>query len=83
MDKSWGQWLRENFDKLLLALLFLALIGVLVHMSHDQRDAQEIGWIRETAGGVLASLLTVITGHALASKATATAAGATAATKTE
>lgn len=83
MEKSWSQWFRENFDKLLLAVLFEGAVMLVIHMTHDGRDADQILWARELAGTFAGALLGLITGHALASRATATIPGGTATTKTE
>lgn len=73
---EWGKWVRDNSDKFLLAFIFAGAVTLVVHMSHDmQRDSEAIMWARETAGTVLGALLGLITGHALASKATTTSQG--------
>lgn len=69
MLEAW-KFIRDNFDKLLLTGLFVYIAQLVVHMSHDMRDADEILWARELAGTVVGALLGLITGHALASKAT-------------
>ena len=71
MDGGWSKWLRDNFDKLLLALLYEGAVMIVIHMTHDGRDADQILWARELAGTFAGALLGLITGHALASKATA------------
>ena len=70
---DWGKFLRENFDKLLLAALFVYGVQVVVHMTHDMRDVDQILWARELAGTIVGALLGLITGHALAAKASVTA----------
>lgn len=69
---DWSKFLRENFDKLLLAALFVYGVQVVVHMTHDMRDVDQILWARELAGTIVGALLGLITGHALAAKATTT-----------
>lgn len=59
------EFLRRDFDKLLLTSVFLLLVGLVVHMSHDNQDASIINWAREQAGTVLGALLGLITGVAL------------------
>lgn len=71
---DWGKWLRENSDKFVLLVLFGLLVLLVVHMTHDAKDSDAILWARELAGTVLGALLGLITGHALASKATSTTA---------
>lgn len=67
---EWGRWFRENFDKLLLTVVFLTCIGLVVHMAHHSADSDEILWARELAQTFAGGLLGLITGHALAVKAT-------------
>lgn len=66
---SWSEawkFFRENFDKMLLLGLFVFTVGVTLHISHDQKDNDQVLWAREMAGTVLGGLLGLITGHALA-----------------
>lgn len=72
---EWGKWFRDNFDKLLLCSVFVFLVAVTVHMAHDEKDADQILWARELAGTFAGGLLGLITGHALASRATASTPG--------
>ena len=81
--QGWGPWFRDNFDKLLLTLVFLFMVTVVVHMSHDAKDADQILWARELAGTFAGGLLGLITGHALASKTTATTGSTTMTTSSE
>lgn len=66
-----GKFLRENFDKLLLFIIFLITISVVVHFSHHGADTDQVLWAREMAGTVLGGLLGLITGHAIATRTTA------------
>lgn len=68
-----GRFAKDNFDKLLLALIFFGAVVLVVHLTHDQRDADLILWAREQAGTVLGALLGLITGHALAQRQMMTA----------
>ena len=68
---EWTKWLRENFDKVLLAGLFVFLCVFVMHMSHDVTDKDNILWAREMTGTVLGGLLGLITGHAMAARTTA------------
>lgn len=63
---EWGKFVRDNFDKLLLTALFCFSCWLVVHMSHDGRDADIILWGRELSGTIVGALLGLITGHALA-----------------
>ena len=80
---SWPQWFKDNFDKLLLTTVFVFMVAVVIHMSHDQKDLEQILWARELAGTFAGGLLGLITGHALASKTTATAGNSTVVTSSE
>lgn len=55
----------DHFDKLLLTSIFLILVMLVLHMSHDQADAAAVNWAREAAGTVLGGLLGLITGGLL------------------
>ena len=61
-------FIRQNFDKLLLASLLLVMLGVIVHMTHDHADAGNVSWAREQSGTVLGALITLVTGAILANK---------------
>lgn len=74
---EWGKWFRDNFDKMLLVCVFIFMVAVVIHMTHDQKDADQILWARELAG-IAGGLLGLITGHALASKTTSTSTGSNA-----
>ena len=63
----WAKWFQDNFDKLLLSLLWMFAIFVVLHMAHDSRDNEHISWAREVASGLLGALLGLITGARLAS----------------
>lgn len=54
-----------NFHVLLLAVLFVGLLGFTLHMAHHDMDKELISWGRESAGTVLGSLLYAITGRAI------------------
>jgi hypothetical protein len=74
--KTWACFIQDNFDKLLLALIFLGSCVLVIHLAHDSRDGDLILWGREIAGTVLGALLGLITGHALANaRMTATTTG--------
>lgn len=75
---EWGKWFRDNFDKMLLVCIFVFMVLVVIHMTHDQKDHEQVLWARELAGTFAGGLLGLITGHALASKTTSTSAGSSA-----
>lgn len=60
------QRLWDNLDKLILAMLFLVLVGFHSHMisamggTVDPSDAEQIHWIENIGGQVLAALLTLL-----------------------
>ena len=83
MTDSWGKWFRDSFDKILLCSVFIFMVTVVVHMSHDAKDTDQILWARELAGTFAGGLLGLITGHALASRTTASSAGTTVTTSSE
>ena len=56
-----SDFLAEHFDKLLLTGLFLVLVGIVVHMTHDGRDVAALNWAREQASIIIGSLLGLIT----------------------
>lgn len=82
-NQGWGPWFRDNFDKLLLTMVFLFMVVVVVHMTHDAKDTDQILWARELAGTFAGGLLGLITGHVLASKTTATTGSTTMTTSSE
>jgi hypothetical protein len=72
MGDEWAKWLRDNFDKLLLWITYLLTCGLVVHLAHHEADVDQVLWAREMVGTILGALLGLITGHALASRTTAT-----------
>ena len=62
-------FIHDYFDKLLLAALFLLLVGVVIHSAHHAVDATFTSWAREQSGTLLGALLGLITGKALAKAA--------------
>jgi hypothetical protein len=61
--ESWAQWLRHHIDKFLLLVLVLVMLGVVLHVSHDQADKDLLHWAREMTGTVLGALIGLITGE--------------------
>jgi hypothetical protein len=62
---AWSKHLRENFDKILLVLLVYAAAVMVIHMSHDAMDKDNIAWGREITGTVLGGLMGLVTGRAI------------------
>lgn len=63
-----GDLFKANFDKLLLSILFLTVVGLLLHAIHHQADAGTISWFENTIGQVLAALLTLMVGRSMTSR---------------
>ena len=61
IEDGWT-WFKSNFDKLLLLLLFMGLVVLVLHMSHDKLDEEQVSWAREMTGTVLGGLLGLVTG---------------------
>lgn len=61
LQRTW-----ENLDKLILTVLFLVLVGFHSHMiaamggTVDPSDAEQIHWVENIGGQVLAALLTLL-----------------------
>lgn len=56
-------FIKANFDKLLLVLLLLILVFVALHIMHDGGDMKGWDWIETLVGNVLGALLILITGN--------------------
>ena len=56
------QFVHENFDKLLLALLYLILLSTVLHLAHWQADQSLVSWARDQAGIIVGALIGLITG---------------------
>lgn len=65
------EFIKENFDKLLLTFLFLIIFSATVHMAYHNMDASDVAWARESAGTILGGLLGLITGYRMATAAAA------------
>lgn len=61
LQRTW-----ENLDKIILMVLFLVLVSFHSHMiavlggKVDPSDAEQIHWIEDIAGQILAALLTLL-----------------------
>jgi hypothetical protein len=60
--------IKANFDKLLLSALFLIGIGLFIFLVYhvDTVDASVLQWLEQIIGQILAALLTLSVGRALA-----------------
>lgn len=65
--KTWREFFMENFDKLLLAGMFIYSTLFAVWLMHAAAGREHVAWGRELVGTILGALLGLITGHALAS----------------
>ena len=54
-----SDFVRSEFNKILLTFLFLVMVGVVLWMA---RDAANVNWAREQAALILGGLLGLITG---------------------
>lgn len=60
-------FLKQQFDKLLMSALFLIALLVGLHMIHHGTDGASVTWIENIVGQILASLLTLMVAHRIAS----------------
>ena len=62
-----ADFIKTNFDKLLLTTIFCVALGVTVHvMHHAAVDAGSIQWVENITSQVVAALLTLMVGNRLA-----------------
>jgi hypothetical protein len=50
-------FVREQFDKLLLVLMFTITISLALFMAHYPGDQQYVSWAKEMTTGILGALL--------------------------
>jgi len=62
-------FIKTQFDKLLLTFLVLVSLGVVLHLIHHTADASVINWGLALVSGIVGSLLTLITGNVMKSQA--------------
>ena len=56
-------FVKQNFDKLVMLFLVLFFTGVTIHIMHDKGvDTAEIDWACGLVGGVVGSLTTLVVG---------------------
>jgi len=65
MLKEIIDFIMGQFDKILLTVIFIGLVLLVLHMSHDSMDTPAVNWARESAGTILGALLGIITGGLL------------------
>lgn len=58
------EFVKHNLDKFVMAALFVFMVSVVIHMSHDGlTDSGAVNWAREQAGIILGALVMLITGR--------------------
>ena len=62
MDKPEG-WFKANADKLILAVLYFSLLGLVIFMVTSKLGDAHVSWLREQSGTVMGGLLLLITGR--------------------
>jgi hypothetical protein len=61
----WSKHLRDNFDKLIVFVLTVAMLAWVTHMVHQHVDLSHISWGRETTGLVIGTLMGLVGGRAI------------------
>lgn len=64
-----NDFIKAQFDKLLLTFLVLVCLGTVLHLIHHTADASVVNWGLSLVSGVIGALLTLITGNVLKSTA--------------
>ena len=59
------EWLRGQFDKIILLVMLLVMLGLTVHSLHHSTDATITAWFREQTNTVIGALIGMITGGAV------------------
>ncbi len=68
MENAW-----RNFDKLLLAVMFIGVLMLAVYVTHDKSmDEGSLDWARSTANLLLGGLLSLVTDRLVRGKNTQT-----------
>lgn len=60
--KEWSQWFRDQYDKHVLLLLFMGLLGFASYTQNHHMEEGSIDWARSKADQVLGGLMTLIAG---------------------
>lgn len=61
-EETWQQWVRS--DKCLLLGMYLFLVSLLIHVSHDPADKEIVPFMREGAAGAFSGLMVALRGKA-------------------
>ena len=59
---TWGKWFRDQFDKLMLLLMFTGQVVLVVWMILHTMEVGYINWAQNICSTVLGTLLGLITG---------------------
>lgn len=59
---EWGRWFRDQFDKLMLFILFSGQVILVLWMIRHTMEVGYINWAQNIASTVLGTLLGLITG---------------------
>jgi len=62
MNDTWGKWFRDQFDKLMLLLMFVGQVVLVVWMILHTMEVGYINWAQNICSTVLGTLLGLITG---------------------
>jgi len=62
------EFVKSQFDKLLMLAVFAALLAVFYHAMHHPVDAGALAWLQQKTGEALASILTLTAARAIAGK---------------
>lgn len=61
---TWSAFAKQQFDKILLAIVLFILGGLLVHLAHHEPANRAFDWAQKTFDVFSGSLLTLITSQA-------------------
>ena len=56
------QWFKDQFDKMLLAVLILFTVLMIFHATHHAPDSSLVSWLEGLTSGYSGALLILITG---------------------
>lgn len=71
-------FLKSEFDKIMLCVLFFLTMGFLLHAIHHTTDGATITWLEDIVGQILAALLTLLVGARMQNRKTDGSNGTTA-----
>lgn len=64
-DDGWAKWFREQFDKLMLFVMFTGQVLLVVWMIRHVMEVGYVNWAQNIASTILGTLLGLITGKLL------------------